>query len=206
MNARATALRTSVAATFTALTFLVAYLPTIPGSAFKFMGFPLLLGGMLIGPRTGLAVGCLTDLINFALHPSGMFFPGFTLTQGLTAMLPGLATWGRDPLTWQRVESPRQSTVEREKGERDRSPSPFSPVWAYLRLLGIFAVTKALTSVLMVSYFTSRYVAGTPLEAELISRAAIQAVHVPIYALLALLVLQGLAPTDLYRRILKARR
>ncbi len=210
MNARATALRTSVAAMFAALTFLVAYLPTIPGSAFKFMGFPLLLGGMLIGPRTGFAVGCLTDLINFALHPSGPFFPGFTLTQGLTAMLPGLATWGRDPLTWRRV-APRELELTK-KGEPLPPSNQLPPLtwWAsclaYLRLLLIFGVTKALTSVLLVSYFTSRYVAGTPLEAELISRAAIQAVHVPIYALLALLVLQGLASTDLYTRMLKARR
>lgn len=192
---------------FTALTFLVAYLPTIPGSAFKFMGFPLLLGGMLVGPRTGFAIGCLTDLINFALHPSGPFFPGFTLTQGLTAMLPGLVTWGRDPLSWKKARSGKAEGPEGwERAEGRSSSSWWASCAAFLRLLLIFGVTKALTSVLLVSYFTSRFVAGTPLEAELISRAAIQAVHVPVYALLALLVLQGLSPTDLYRRILAARR
>jgi hypothetical protein len=66
-------------------------------------------------------------------------------------------------------------------------------------------LTKILTSVLLVSVFTSK-LAGTPLAYELTHRAVIQAVHVPIYALLALLVLQGLAQTDLYQRMLKARR
>lgn len=188
-----------------ALTVLVAYLPTIPGSAFKFMGFPLLLGGLLVGPRTGFAMGCLTDLINFALHPSGPFFPGFTLTQGLTGGLPGLLTWKRDILSSgprQAEGSPRAVVEPHWAG---RSHSPLDSLVVYLKLLGIFAVTKLLTSVLLVSYFTSKLM-GTPLQLELASRAAIQAVHVPIYALLALLVLQGMARTDLYHRLMKARR
>lgn len=199
MNARATSLRISVAAMFVAFTLLVAYLPTVPGSALKFMGFPLLLGSLLIGPRTGFAIGCLTDIINFALHPSGPFFPGFTLTQGLTAMIPGLMTRKIDPLTGLRLDpAPCDDKVSPAR-------APSRSFVAYLRLLGIFGVTKLLTSVLMVSFFTSHLI-GTPLEYELTHRAVIQAVHVPIYAFLSLLVLQGLAPTELYRRILKARR
>lgn len=194
---RAVALRISVAAMFVALTLIVAYLPTIPGSAFKFSGFPLLLGSLLIGPRTGFAIGCLTDLVNFALHPSGMFFPGFTLTQGLTAMLPGLFTRHRDPLSGKPLWGDGGYAL----------PLIHAHPWlAYLRLLVMFAVTKILTSVLMVSVFTSKIVLGTPLLYELIHRATIQAVHVPIYALLALLVLQGLSQSELYERILRARR
>jgi ECF transporter S component (folate family) len=178
---------------FVALTLMVGLLPTIPGSALKFIGFPLLLGGLLLGPRTGLAVGCLTDLILFSLRPGGPFFPGFTLTQGLTAMLPGLLTLNVEPLSG-----------------RPLSESPFPPthhpVLAYLRLLVIFAGTKLLTSVLLVSLFTT-WLAGTiPLQAKLLETLIIQAWHVPIYALLAMLVLQGLAHTELYARLLKARR
>lgn len=186
---------------FVALTLLVAYLPTVPGSAFKFMGLPLLLGGLLIGPRTGFAIGCLTDIINFALHPSGFFFPGFTLTQGLTAMIPGLMTRGIDPLTGLRLvkESPSEPALE------GALPPRYARWRAIVRLLWIFGLTKVITSVLMVSYFTSNLV-GTPIEYELSHRAMIQLVHVPIYAVLSVLVLEGLAPTDLYRRILKARR
>lgn len=191
------ALRISVSAMFVALTLIVAYLPTIPGSAFKFSGFPLLLGGLLIGPRMGFAVGCLTDLVNFAFHPSGMFFPGFTLTQGLTAAIPGVLTFRRDPLTG------------RPLWGRDSYALPLQEsyaVTAYARILGIFGLAKLLTSVLMVSFFTSKFVLGTPLILELWHRAAIQAVHVPIYAFLALMVLQSLAQTELYERILRARR
>ncbi len=197
MKPRAVALRISVAAMFVALTLIVAYLPTIPGSAFKFAGFPLLLGGLLVGPRTGFAIGCLTDLINFALHPSGMFFPGFTLTQGLTAGLPGLLTRRKDPLTGRPLWG---------DGGYSLPLTSAHPVLAYLRLLLIFAFTKVITSVLLVSLFTSKITLGTPLLLELWHRALIQAVHVPIYAFLALLVIQGLGQNELYERILRARR
>lgn len=195
MNARATALRTSVAAMFVALTLMVGLLPTIPGSALKFIGFPLLLGSLLVGPRTGFAVGCLTDLILFSLRPAGPFFPGFTLTQGLTAMLPGLLTRKLDPLSGRPLLA--------EGGELPLVSG--NPLVAYLRLLAIFAVTKLLTSVLLVSVFTS-WLTNLPLKIVLLEKLVVQAWHVPIYALLALLVLQGLAQTDLYPRLLRARR
>jgi hypothetical protein len=79
-------------------------------------------------------------------------------------------------------------------------------VLAYLRLLVIFAGTKLLTSVLLVSLFTTWLVGTIPLQAKLLETLIIQAWHVPIYALLAMLVLQGLAHTELYARLLKARR
>lgn len=197
---RSDALRVSVAAMFVALTVLVAYLPTVPGSAFKFAGFPLLLGGLLVGPRTGLAIGVLTDGINFALHPSGPFFPGFMLTQGLTAMIPGLMFRFSDPLTGRSLDG----TNERPSWQRLFVGT--HPVIVYLRLLFAFGLTKLFTSVLLVSYFTSVFILGTPLAYELGHRALIQAFHVPVYAFLAQGVLQGLSTTDLYRRILKARR
>ena len=104
-------------------------------------------------------------------------------------------TWRRDPLTG--VPLSLEGVTP--------APGGYHRVAAYLRLLGIFAVTKAVTSVLLVSYFTSK-VAGTPISYELAHRALIQAVHVPIYALLAVAVLSGLSGTDLYERLLKARR
>ena len=79
-------------------------------------------------------------------------------------------------------------------------------VGAYLRLLGIFGVTQAITSVLMVSYFTSKIVQGTPFELELFNRTLAQLTHVPVYAFMALAVLRALAETDLYPRLLKARK
>lgn len=185
------ALRISTAAMFVAFTLLVGLLPTIPGSAFKFIGFPLLLCGLLVGPRTGFAVGCLTDLMLFSLRPGGFFFPGYTLTQGLTAGLPGLFTWGRDPLSGRAPEL--------------AGPPDFHPVAAYLRLLLVFSLTKLLTSVLMVSWFTS-WLIGLPFQVKLVETLSVQATHVPLYALLSLLVLRALSRTDLYGRLLRARR
>lgn len=176
-----------------ALSIVISGMPSLPGPITKFSGFPLLLGGLLIGPRTAFAVGCLTDLVGFMIRPTGPFFPGFTLTQGLTALLPALAVGRREPITWTR------------QGEA-KSESENMLVSSYLRILMVFGVTQFITSVLMVSYFKSKIVLGTPLEYELINTSIAQAVHVPVYAFMALAVLRGLSRTDLYARLLKARR
>ena len=191
MKTSTSALRISVAAMLVALSFVTSLLPSLPGPITKFNGFPLLLGGLLVGPRTGFAVGCIADLLGFMVRPTGPFFPGFTLTQGLTALIPALFARKVDPLTWR-----RSKTEEKEVGL----------VGAYLRLLGIFGVTQAITSVLMVSYFTSKIVQGTPFELELFNRTLAQLTHVPVYAFMALAVLRALAETDLYPRLLKARK
>ena len=193
MKARRTALRIAVAAMLVALSYVVSILPSLPGPMTKFSGFPLLLGGLLVGPRTGFAVGCLTDLIGFVFRPTGWFFPGFTLTQGLTAMLPGVFSKDKDPFTWRGVD--------------DESELPKGGLLgSYLRIFAIFAVTQFFTSVLLVSLFRSKIVAGTPLLYELSTRAIAQATHVPVYAFLALMVLRALSQTDLYKRVLRARK
>lgn len=189
---KGSAQRIALGAMIVALSFVISLLPTLPGPITKFAGFPLLLGGMLLGPRTGFAVGCLTDLIGFAFRPTGPFFPGFTLTQGLTCMLPGLFTKNRDPFTW------------RTPDEYDK-PSRRGAFIAYFRLLVIFGITQAVTSVWLVSLFRSKFVAGTPLAMELWTRSIAQLTHVPVYAFLAYGILQALAQTELYERILKSR-
>lgn len=152
-----------------------------------------MLAGMLVGPRTGFAIGCLTDIMVFVLRPPGMFFPGFTLTQGLTAMLPGLMTRGREPLTGQPLT------------RGGFQPSGVAPWRSFARLVGIFGVTQLITSVLMVSYFTSELI-GIPLELELAKRAFYQCVHVPIYAALGVALLLELSETESYTSLLRARR
>lgn len=109
-------------------------------------------------------------------------------------MLPGLVTRKVEPLSGKDVAA------------NETFPPSYHPGLAYLRLLAIFAGTKLFTSVLMVSVFTSWLVPTIPLRAKLAETLVIQAWHVPVYALLSLLVLQGLAHTDLYRRLLRARR
>lgn len=197
MNSGSNARRISVAAMMVALSLIVSLFPSLPGPVTKFGGLPLLIGGLLVGPRTGLAMGCLTDLIGFALRPTGPFFPGFTLSQGLTAMLPGLICLGRDPLTWRRL------TESKEKAAPSRKPRLYG---AYFRILGIFAMTQLLTSVLLVSFFTSKFVAGTPLTLELANRSLAQLFHVPVYAFIALTLLKTLSQSDIYERLLASRK
>jgi len=192
MKSRAIALRIAVAAMLVALSLVASMLPSLPGPITKFTGFPLLLAGLLVGPRTAFAVGCLTDLIGFAVRPTGPFFPGFTLTQGLTAMIPALFTLKRDPLTWRSTRSEEQRPVG-------------GTIGSYLRLLGIFAVTQVITSVVMVSFFRW-HLFNMPLDVELVHRALAQAAHVPLYALMALLILQALSQRELFKRLLTARR
>lgn len=108
-------------------------------------------------------------------------------------MLPGLMTWRRDPYTWRR------------QGSDDQEPRG-GLVGSYLRLLLMFAITQGITSVLLVSVFRSKLVAGTPLVYELTTRSIAQLTHVPVYAFLALAILKALSETELYERLLRARK
>lgn len=52
---------------------------------------PLMLAGMLLGPTYGFSVGMLADVLLFILKPDGnTFHIGFTLTNGLYGLIPGL--------------------------------------------------------------------------------------------------------------------
>lgn len=46
--------------------------------------------GMLYGPTVGFIAGALSDLISFAIKPTGTFSPLFTLVEAVGAMLYGL--------------------------------------------------------------------------------------------------------------------
>ncbi len=48
---------------------------------------PVLLAGMLHGPGWGFVVGALADFIGAMLFPFGAYFPGFTLSAGLSGAI-----------------------------------------------------------------------------------------------------------------------
>lgn len=47
-------------------------------------------GGIILGPVLGGIVSALSDIIGFALFPSGTFFPGFTFSAFLGAFIYGI--------------------------------------------------------------------------------------------------------------------
>ena len=84
---------------------------------------PILLAGLLYGPGWGFIVGALADFIGANLFPFGPYFPGFTLSAGLSgAIVPVLL--GRD---------------------RWRS--------SYWKLLGAIAISEVVTSVILNTYW-----------------------------------------------------
>jgi len=60
-----------------------------------------LMGGVLMGPLGGLAVGALGDFIGAILFPTGQFFPGFTVTAALTGLTYGLLL--HEKQSWPRI-------------------------------------------------------------------------------------------------------
>lgn len=51
---------------------------------------PIILSGIAMGPGYGFVVGVLSDLICYVVKPNGPLFLGFTLSSGLTGLIPGL--------------------------------------------------------------------------------------------------------------------
>ena len=45
---------------------------------------------MLFGPGVGGAVGALSDILGYAVRPTGPYFPGFTVTAALSGVIFGL--------------------------------------------------------------------------------------------------------------------
>lgn len=56
---------------------------------------PLALTSAMFGPLYGAIAAIIADLLGFALFPKGIFFPGFTLTAGLSGMLYGMFLYKR---------------------------------------------------------------------------------------------------------------
>ena len=50
----------------------------------RFANIPVAVAGMLFGPGVGGAVGALSDILGYAVRPTGPYFPGFTVTAALT--------------------------------------------------------------------------------------------------------------------------
>ncbi len=62
---------------------------------------PIALAGMLYGPLWAGGAAALADLLGATLFPIGPYFPGFTLTAGLTGLAYGLLLYKKR--TWLRI-------------------------------------------------------------------------------------------------------
>jgi len=96
-------LRLTCMAMFVALSLAIQMIPVPPvsGGLLRFAALPIILSGFVLGPRAGFMVGVTSDVLECLLIPRGMFFPGFTLTQGLTGALPALVA-GPGPASFRR--------------------------------------------------------------------------------------------------------
>ncbi len=85
----------AVSAIFLALSSAVAsvFIPLPNNLRVYFTYGPKALCAAVIGPVSGLIFGLTGDLLGFALHPTGAFFPGYTLTSMMGMFLYGLGLY-----------------------------------------------------------------------------------------------------------------
>jgi len=57
---------------------------------FNLVEIPWILSGIVLGPIWGFAVGAVSDVVQYFIKTTGAFNPGFTISSGLTGLVPGL--------------------------------------------------------------------------------------------------------------------
>ena len=82
----------TVTAVMTALSVVLERFLSVNTTVFKIgLAFvPIALVAILFGPLYSLLAGCMTDLVGAILFPTGVFFPGFTVTAALCGFCYGL--------------------------------------------------------------------------------------------------------------------
>ncbi len=81
----------------------VVYLPIGDFLRISFGYLAVAACGYLYGPSPAMLVAALSDILVFMIHPSGAFFPGFTLNAALGGLVYGLTFYGHDGVKWPRV-------------------------------------------------------------------------------------------------------
>ncbi|MCH4071693.1 folate family ECF transporter S component [Pseudoramibacter sp.] len=84
--------RLVTAALFVALATILSFFSITVTSTLeiRFNSLAIAAAGILLGPWYGAAVGALSDIMGYMVHPSGAFFPGFTLSYALIGLIFGL--------------------------------------------------------------------------------------------------------------------
>lgn len=68
------------------------YIPLggFPSLRINLNSIPIMLGGIILGPIPGFVIGIISDLLCYVIKPNGPLFLGFTLSSGLTGLIPGI--------------------------------------------------------------------------------------------------------------------
>ncbi|MDI3481626.1 MAG: hypothetical protein PWQ97_1281 [Tepidanaerobacteraceae bacterium] len=132
----------------------------VEGIRIGFGGFPVILAGIMFGPVSGGIVGAIGDIVGYYINPMGPYMPHFTLTAALTGIIPAA------------ILMPFKKTV----------PS-------FWQLLLAIAIGQTVTSVILVPYFL-QMLFKIPMAVTLPGRIIGQALHVPVYALFAEVLLK----------------
>ncbi|MGN0708840.1 MAG: folate family ECF transporter S component [Anaerovoracaceae bacterium] len=61
----------------------------------RFQSVPVAAAGILLGPVMGGIIGALTDVLSYAVRPTGPYFPGFTISTAMTGIIFGLMMYGK---------------------------------------------------------------------------------------------------------------
>ena len=130
----------------------------VEGVRIGFGGFPIIFGGIILGPVAGGIIGAIADLIGFFINPMGAYMPHFTLTSALTGIIPGFLFF-----------------------------YVFKKQYKIFYLILCVAVGQIITSVLLVPYLIS-VLFGAPFKVLFIPRAITQAIQIPIYAVMIKLI------------------
>ena len=77
-------------------------LPLNPFIEIRFQQIPVAISGAFLGPFYGGAVGALTDILSYIVHPTGEFFPGFTISSALTGVIFALFMY-KKPFSFVRI-------------------------------------------------------------------------------------------------------
>lgn len=83
----------------TALGILVS-IPLGPSIRVTFGYIVVAISAVLLGPAPAAIGAMASDLLAFLLHPTGPFFPGFTLSAGLGGLTYGLMLYRRECTLW----------------------------------------------------------------------------------------------------------
>lgn len=72
----------------------------VEGIRIGFGKFPIILGGLMLGPLYGGIIGAISDMVGYIIQPIGPYMPHFTVISALSGILPSLLIHflGRDDL------------------------------------------------------------------------------------------------------------